>query len=67
MKEMRTMSEKIEIAKVCYEYNVRGKTATITREDGAWAKFHDDESYIDDWEDALVEMIADDSLFFEMM
>jgi len=56
--------ETFRIAKVKYTYTVDGKTATVTREDGAWAKFHDDENNITNWEDALMEMIADDDLCF---
>ena len=52
------------IAKTKYTYTVHGKTATVTREDGAWAKFHDDENIIDDWRDALMEMIVDGNLHF---
>ena len=52
------------VAKVRYEYTVHGKTATVEREDGAWAKFHDDENIIDDWTDALMEMVADNNLQF---
>ncbi len=53
-----------QIAKTVYTYSVHGKTATVTREDGAWATFHDDENYITDWRDALMEMIADNNLNF---
>jgi len=56
--------ETFEIAKMQYRYTVQGKTATITREDGTWAKFHDDENEIDDWKTALMEMIADNNLCF---
>lgn len=59
------VKQTFEIAKVRYEYIIQGKTATVTREDGAWAKFHDDENRIDDWKDALTEMIADDNLHFQ--
>ena len=59
----RTMAT-FEIAKVKYTYTVHGKTAKVTREDGAWAKFHDDENCVDDWKTALMEMIADNNLYF---
>ena len=52
------------IAKTKYTYIAQGKTATVTREDGAWAKFHDDENIINDWRDALMEMIVDGNLHF---
>jgi len=55
-----------KIAKIKYTYTVRGKTAQITRDDGAYAKFHDDENYITNWRDALMEMIADNNLYFSM-
>ena len=59
----RTMTT-FEIAKVKYTYTVHGKTAKVTREDGEWAKFHDDENYIHNWKDALMEMVADGNLHF---
>lgn len=59
-----TMTKTFRIAKVKYTYTIQGKTAKVTREDGAWAKFHDDENYIDNWKDALMEMVADDNLHF---
>lgn len=58
------MSKTFRIAKVKYTYSVHGKTATVTREDGAWAKFHDDENFIDDWKSHLMEMVADNNLNF---
>lgn len=53
-----------QIAKIRYEYTLSGKTATVTREDGAWAKFSDDENYINNWRDALMDMITDGDLYF---
>ena len=52
------------VAKVQYEYTVRGKEAIIVREDGGWAKIHDDENDIDDWETELMNMVADDAITF---
>ena len=60
------MTTTFSIAKVRYTYTVHGKTATVKREDGAWAKFHDDENNINDWKDALMNMVADNHLSFQV-
>ena len=52
------------LAKVQYEYTIHGKSAIVVREDGAWAKVHDKENDIDDWEDELMNMVANDVLSF---
>ena len=54
---------KFSIAKVRYVYTIEGKTATITREDGAHAQVRDDENEITDWKNVLMEMVANDNLF----
>lgn len=56
--------KQFSIAKVRYTFSVHNKTATVERDDGAWAKFHDDENIIDDWKTALMEMVADNELNF---
>ena len=52
---------KIVISKVEYEYetSIDNRTVSITREDGAVAKFHDDENIVDDWEEWMTENIPD--------
>ena len=56
------MINTFQIAGVEYNYTVSGKTVTMGREDGAIAKFHDDENYIEEWEDAVMNMVADDNV-----
>ena len=53
------------VAKTQYEYTVHGKAAIVVRDDGAWAKVHDDENTIDDWENELSEMVANDTMNFQ--
>ena len=52
---------KIVISKVEYEYetSIDNRTISITREDGAVAKFHDDENIVNDWDEWMIENIQD--------
>lgn len=52
---------KIVISKIEYDYETStdNRTITIIREDGAVAKFHDDENIVDDWEEWMIENIHD--------
>ena len=59
------MRNEFTIGKVGYTYDIDEKTAIVTREDGRWARFHDDENIVTDWKDALMEMIADNDIFME--